>query len=251
VSVNRTHVIEAQLLEQRAAHHHAAGILVNPLCRLAQRLGELVRQFQRNVTDRQERMRRHKPGQVVGQRPYARRNRHAVVVEHNQHPAVQRAGIVHGLIGHACTHRAIADDRDHMIVGTLQVARHGHAQSGGDRGRGVCRAKRVILALGALGEPVKAVVLADLADAVTPPGQDLVRIGLVAHVPDQPVVRRIVGIVQRHGQLDHPEARPEVTTGYRCGIDGFIAQLLGNLFEVFGLQLSQVGWILDGVKQGS
>jgi hypothetical protein len=41
-------------------------------------------------------------------------------------------------------------------------------------------------------------------------GQDLVRIGLVAHIPDDAVVRRIEDVVQRDGEFHHAEARAEV-----------------------------------------
>ena len=50
------------------------------------------------------------------------------------------------------------------------------------------RAEGVVLALGALGEAGQPAALAQRADAVAPAGQDLVRIGLVADIPDQPVV---------------------------------------------------------------
>ncbi len=69
------------------------------------------------------------------------------------------------------------------------------------------RAERVVFALGALGEAGQAAALAQRADAVAPAGQDLVRIGLVADVPDQPVARRVEDVVQRDGQLDDAEAR--------------------------------------------
>ena len=42
---------------------------------------------------------------------------------------------------------------------------------------------------------------------VAPAGQDLVRIGLVADVPDEAVVRRVEDVVQRDRQLDRAEAR--------------------------------------------
>ena len=50
------------------------------------------------------------------------------------------------------------------------------------------RAEGVVLALRPLGEAGKPAALAQRADAVAPPRQDLVRIGLVADVPDQPVI---------------------------------------------------------------
>ena len=71
------------------------------------------------------------------------------------------------------------------------------------------------------------------ADAVAPAGQDLVRIGLVADVPDQPVMRRVEDVVERHGQLDHAEAGAEMAAGDRHGVDQLRAQLVGELPQIF------------------
>ena len=51
------------------------------------------------------------------------------------------------------------------------------------------------------------------ADAIAPPGQDLVRIGLMADVPDQPVARRIEHRVEGNRQLDHAERGAEMAAG--------------------------------------
>ena len=91
------------------------------------------------------------------------------------------------------------------------------------------RAERVVLALGALGEAGQAAALAQRADAVAPAGQDLVRIGLVADVPDQPVARRVEDVVERDRQLDDAEAGAEMAAGDRDGVDGLGAQLVGEL----------------------
>ena len=77
------------------------------------------------------------------------------------------------------------------------------------------RAERVVFALGALGEAGEAALLAQRADAVAAAGQDLVRIGLVADVPDQPVVRRVEDVVQRDSQLDDAEPGAEMAAGVR------------------------------------
>ena len=66
-------------------------------------------------------------------------------------------------------------------------------------------AERVVFALRPLGEAGKAAALPQCADALASPGQDLVRIGLVSDVPDQPISRCIEHIMQRNGQFDHPE----------------------------------------------
>ena len=118
-----------------------------------------------------------------------RRDRHVVVVEDDDQPLVARAGIVHRLIGHAGRHGAVADHGDDIVLLAVEVARHRHAEAGRNRGRGMRGAERVVFALGALGEAGQAAALAQRADAVAPAGEDLVRIGLMADVPDQPVGR--------------------------------------------------------------
>ena len=67
-------------------------------------------------------------------------------------------------------------------------------------------AEAVVFAFRALGEAGQAAALTQRPDAVAPPGQDLVRIGLMADVPDQPVVRRVEHVVQRDRQLDDAKA---------------------------------------------
>ena len=103
------------------------------------------------------------------------------------------------------------------------------------------RAERVVFALAALGEAAQAAALAQRADAVAPPGQDLVRIALVADVPDQPVARRVEDIMDRGGQLDHAEPRAEMPAGGADRGDRLGAQLVGELAQLLGLQLAQVG----------
>ena len=63
-------------------------------------------------------------------------------------------------------------------------------------------AERVVFAFGPLGEAGQAAALAQGADAIAAAGEDLVRIGLMADIPDQPVARRVEHIMQRHRQLD-------------------------------------------------
>ncbi len=89
-------------------------------------------------------------------------------------------------------------------------------------------AERVVLAFRALGEARQPAFLAQRANAVAPPGQDLVRIALVADVPDQLVGRRVEDRVDRDRQLDHPQRRPEMPAGLGdCG-NHFGAQLVGQ-----------------------
>ena len=75
-------------------------------------------------------------------------------------------------------------------------------------------AERVILALGPFGETREASALAQRADAVPAAGEDLVRIGLVADVPDQPIARGVEDAMQGDRELDDAEPRAQVAAGH-------------------------------------
>jgi hypothetical protein len=49
--------------------------------------------------------------------------------------------------------------------------------------------------------------------ALAAAGQDLVGVGLVADVPDQPVVRRVEDVMQGDGQFDRAEVGRQVAAG--------------------------------------
>ena len=71
-------------------------------------------------------------------------------------------------------------------------------------------AEGVVLAFLALGERRDAVLLLDRVDFVAAAGQDLVRVGLMAHVPDQLIHGRLIEVVQGDGQFDHAQAGAEM-----------------------------------------
>ena len=110
-------------------------------------------------------------------------------------------------------------------------------------------AERVVFALGALGEAGEPAALAQRADAVAAAGEDLVRIGLVADVPDQPVGRRVEDVMQRHRQLDHAEAGAKMTAGDGDGVDRLLPQFVGDLPQLARIEASEVVGGLDEVEQ--
>ena len=74
------------------------------------------------------------------------------------------------------------------------------------------RTERVVFALATLGEARKTTALAQSADAVAPPRQNLVRITLVTHVPDQTIVGRVKDVMDRNRQLYNPEAGAQMAS---------------------------------------
>ena len=248
--VDRADVVEAELLEHRAAGEEAARIFLDALRLLLEALRHLVRKLQADVAQRHVGAAGNEPRQIARQRADRRRDRHVVVVEDDDQARIHRARVVHRLVGHAGGHRAVADHGDHVVVAAGKIARDRHAEAGRDRGRGVRRAERVVFALGALGEAGEAAAHAQRADAVAPPGENLVRIGLMADVPDDAVARRVEQVVQRDGQLDDAEPRPEVAAGDRDGVDRLLAQLVGDLTKLALVESAKVFRGNDLIEQG-
>ena len=110
-------------------------------------------------------------------------------------------------------------------------------------------AERIVFAFGALGEAGQAAALAQRADAVAAAGENLVRIGLVADVPDQAIVRRVEHVVQRDRELDHAEPGAEVPAGYGDSVDRFLPQFIGHLAQLAGVELPEIAWRFDAVEQ--
>ena len=127
--------------------------------------------------------------------------------------AMRHAGVVHRLEGHAGGHRAVADDGD-APCGARPCSLAATAMpSAAEIEVDECAVPKVSYSLSSRrGKPEMPPSWRSVRHAVAPAGEDLVRIGLVADVPDEAVVRRVEDVVQRDGQLDRAEV---ATTGGR------------------------------------
>ena len=160
VTIDRADIVEAKFLEQRTAGHHAPGIFLGLASSFLQRLGQHLGDRLADLAQRLISAAGNQAGHI-GAHPADRRGyRHVVVVEDDGQLAGRLAGVVHGLIGHAGAHRAVADHRDHAVVLAVRVAGRGETEGRGNRGRRVGRAERVVFALAALGEAGEAAALA-------------------------------------------------------------------------------------------
>lgn len=112
-------------------------------------------------------------------------------------------------------------------------------------------AEGVVLALGPLGEAGQAATLAERADAVATTGQDLVRVDLMPDVPDDDVLGGLEHVVQGDGELDHAQARTQVAAGRGDGVNGFGAQLVGELSQLGQREAARVGGRVDGIQKRS
>src|SRR5690349_13448042 len=110
-------------------------------------------------------------------------------------------------------------------------------------------AKRVVVALGPLGEPGQPAAGPQRADAVAAAGQYFVGVSLMADIPDQAVSRGVEHIVQCGGQLNDAKPRAEMSAGDRNGGYRLLAQLVGDLTNLVYLEPAQIVRSADGVEK--
>ena len=116
VAVDRADIVEAELLEQRAAGDQAAGVFLHRHRALLEERRQLLGDLAHEVAQRAVGAAGDAAREIGRHRADRRRDRHVVVVEDDDQARVHRAGIVHRLVGHAGRHRAVADHRDDVVV---------------------------------------------------------------------------------------------------------------------------------------
>jgi hypothetical protein len=248
VPVDRPDVVEAEFLEQRGGHHHALGLLLQALGEFEQRRHGPQHALA-HVARLGVELAAHELGEVAVERAHGRADAHVVVVEDHEQVGVGHARVVERLEGHAGGHRAVADHRDGVAVLALLLGRQRHAQRGRDAGGRVRGAEGVVFALGTLRKARQAAELAQRGHALAPAGQDLVRIGLVAHVPHHAVARRVEHRVQGNGQLHRAEVGRQVPAGLGHALQHVGAQLGGQALEVGAREPAQVGRVVHAFEQ--
>ncbi len=208
VAVDRADVTEAQLLEERSRHER----FLEPVLERFGEARELLarRELLQDVRDVLAHALVDLPArdaqEVTRHGADVRRDRHVVVVQDHEKPALEVTGLVQALHRDAAREAAVAHDRDDFPLLGAEVPRDRHSERRRDRRRRVRGAEDVVLGLGAVREARQAGGLADRLQAVAPAREDLVRIRLVADVPHEEVVRGVEHVVQRDRQLDRAEA---------------------------------------------
>ncbi len=240
VTVDGADVVEAELLEQRGGHHHALGLLFEPLGQFEQGRRALEHRLA-HIFRRGVELPAHELGKVAVERAHRRRDRHVVVVEHHQQAALGHASVVERFKGHAGGHGTVTDDGHGIAVLAFDAGAHGHAERRRDAGGRMGRSESVELALRAARETTDATELAQRVHAVAPAGQDLVRVGLVAHVPHEAVFGGVEHVVQRQGELDGAEVGAEVATGARHALQQVGAQFVCQRQQLRAAQAAHIG----------
>ena len=102
----------------------------------------------------------------------------------------------------------------------------------------MARTERIILGFVAFAEARKAAALADGANAVTTAGEDFMRIGLMAHIPNYFVLRCIEDMVKRHRKFYHAKPSTQMTASRRDGVDRLATQVIRQLFDLIEREIA-------------
>ena len=105
--------------------------------------------------------------------------------------------------------------------------------------------KAVAVALLALGEAAHTAVFAQIIKAGSAPGQKLMGVGLMAHIPDHLVLREVKGQVHGHGQLHHPQIGSQMAAGHADFLNQEIPDLLGQRLPLAFVQLLNVIYLIN------
>ena len=124
--------------------------------------------------------------------------------------------------------RAVAHHRHHVTGPLLQGSRARHAVGHRHRGAGVSGGEGIVGALGGIQERGDPIRLPQGRHARAPSGHQLVRVGLVPHVEDEPVPRRLEDAVQPHHQLHHPQRGAQMPAHPAADLDDVLAQSLAE-----------------------
>ena len=189
--------------------------------------------------------------QVRRKRPDRRRNRAVVVVQDDEklQALLVDPRVVERLERHAAGKRPVADHGDvPAVFDSEKRVRHRHPESGRNRGRRVRSPEGVVLAFATLWKAGNPVVLTQRPHAVATSGEHFVGVGLVTHVPDDLVVRRVEDGVKRNRKLHGAQGAREVPARLRDGPHHEVADFLRENREASVAQDPHVVGRIDAVQ---
>ena len=156
------------------------------------------------------------------------------------------AGIVHRFKRHARAHRAIANHRQSHHRGRCRKPRPNRALQR-NPSAALMEVELWAAPKGSNGDserlvkPLSPSFCRKRANPIAPPGQDFMRVTLVADIPDDLVTRRVKDRMKGHRQLNNSQARPQMPAGFRHGRYRFGPQLVRQLRQLRIRQAFQIG----------
>ena len=190
-------------------------------------------------------------GQIAVQRPGVGVDAHIVVVEDDKQVVGGVGGIVDPLEGQSAADGGVTDHGHHIAprLFVIDFGGYGHPERRRDGVGGMPGGEGVVFALGRIGETAQTAQGAVGGESLAAPGEQFVAVGLMAHIPHYPVVRRIKHIVKRHRKLHRAHRRGEVARIAAQRVYQECTYAGAYLRQLSHRQAPQIGRRVDAGKQ--
>ena len=110
-------------------------------------------------------------------------------------------------------------------------------------------AERIVFTFRPFGEAGQAAALPESPDAIAPPGQNFVGIGLVADVPEETIAGRVEHVMEGDREFDDAKTGAKVAAGHRHGGDRLRAQFVSHLAQRGFGQSAQIRRAMEAIQQ--
>ena len=141
-------------------------------------------------------------------------NGHAVVIEHHNNGFFTLSGIVKALISKTAGQSAVTDDSNDAVILTRQGSGPCHTQRRGYGIGGMASHKGIRLRLIGSRKACHTAVLPQGCKTLHAACQQLMDIGLMPHIKDDPIHIGIKDLVQGYGKLDSTQIGGQMTAGF-------------------------------------
>lgn len=252
VAVDRADVLQTEVLEHALRGDEVLEALLGAVQGLVERAADDGRALQDVLAAGQEPLvtvGRTERGEVVGQAADGRGVGALVVVDDDDEGAVLGGGdVVQRLPGHTAGERAVADDRDDVVVLLQDLVGLGEAVGPAEDPGGVAVLDDVMVGLGAGGVAGEAALALEPGEVLAA-GEQLVHVALVAGVPEHLVPGRLEDPVQGDGELDDAQVGAEVSAGLGHRVHEEGADLVREPVQLAEAEPVQVARSLDAGQQ--
>ena len=158
------------------------------------------------------------------------------------------ADVVERLQGQAAHQGRVTDDDRDLLRGLLLIPGEREAGTDAEAGAGVAAVHHVVLGFAPAREAADAAELAEGTELVEPPRQQLVRVSLVAGVPDDAVRGAVEQPMERDRELDHAQRAAQMPAGGGDRLDDRRPQLRADTPQLLVAQRAQVGGAVERGK---
>ena len=110
-------------------------------------------------------------------------------------------------------------------------------------------AEGVVVTFSAARKSGQTTRLSDACHALAAPGENFVRVSLMANIPDQPIMGRVEHVMQCNRKLNRAEASRQMATRFADGLNQKTTEFIRQFRQLVDRQPTQICRRVDGVEE--